>query len=126
MATHWGTWSAEQRAAGEPEAGSPREALPPERVADLIAWIATAPPELVLKRDDRLAAGRPRLAVAQAARPARCRLALTTHYLDEAEQLCQRVGFIRAGRLLAEGTAAELIARYGGGDLEDAYIEAMR
>jgi ABC-2 type transport system ATP-binding protein len=51
---------------------------------------------------------------------------LTTHYLEEAAQLCERVGFIRAGRLLAEGTAADLIARYGGHDLEDAYIEAMR
>jgi NAD(P)-dependent dehydrogenase (short-subunit alcohol dehydrogenase family) len=47
MATHWGTWSADQRAAA-PNAGSPRQALPPDRVADLIAWIATAPPELVL------------------------------------------------------------------------------
>jgi NADP-dependent 3-hydroxy acid dehydrogenase YdfG len=47
MATHWGTWSAEQRASAEP-AGNPYEALPPERVAELIAWIATAPPELVL------------------------------------------------------------------------------
>jgi ABC-2 type transport system ATP-binding protein len=51
---------------------------------------------------------------------------LTTHYLEEAEQLCERVGFIRAGRLVAEGTAADLIARYGGSRLEDAYIEAMR
>jgi ABC-2 type transport system ATP-binding protein len=51
---------------------------------------------------------------------------LTTHYLEEAQELCERVAFIRAGRILAEGTAAELIARYGGGRLEDAYIEAMR
>jgi NADP-dependent 3-hydroxy acid dehydrogenase YdfG len=48
MATHWGTWSAEQRGSAKPEAGHPQEALPPESVADLIAWIATAPPELVL------------------------------------------------------------------------------
>jgi NADP-dependent 3-hydroxy acid dehydrogenase YdfG len=47
MATHWGTWATEQRAA-ERRASSPREALPPESVAALIAWIATAPPELVL------------------------------------------------------------------------------
>jgi NADP-dependent 3-hydroxy acid dehydrogenase YdfG len=47
MATHWGIWSGEERGA-EPEAVSPREALPPETVADLIAWIAAAPPELVL------------------------------------------------------------------------------
>jgi ABC-2 type transport system ATP-binding protein len=51
---------------------------------------------------------------------------LTTHYLEEAQELCERVAFIRAGRILAEGTAGELIARYGGGRLEDAYIEAMR
>jgi NADP-dependent 3-hydroxy acid dehydrogenase YdfG len=48
MATHWGTWSADERGSGESNAGSPREALPPKMVADLIAWIATAPPELVL------------------------------------------------------------------------------
>jgi NADP-dependent 3-hydroxy acid dehydrogenase YdfG len=47
MATHWGTWSSEDRS-GHDEARSPREALPPERVADFIAWIAAAPPELVL------------------------------------------------------------------------------
>jgi ABC-2 type transport system ATP-binding protein len=51
---------------------------------------------------------------------------LTTHYLEEAETLCERVGFIRAGRLLAEGAAAELISHYGGPSLQDAYIEAMR
>jgi NAD(P)-dependent dehydrogenase (short-subunit alcohol dehydrogenase family) len=47
MATHWGTWSAEDRS--EPaEPPDPRRALPPERVAAFIAWVATAPPELVL------------------------------------------------------------------------------
>lgn len=38
----------------------------------------------------------------------------TTHYLEEAEQLCQRVGIIDHGRLLAEGTLAELQERLGG------------
>jgi NADP-dependent 3-hydroxy acid dehydrogenase YdfG len=47
MATHWGTWTPEERAGGD-QASDPREALPPETVADFIAWIATAPPELVL------------------------------------------------------------------------------
>jgi ABC-2 type transport system ATP-binding protein len=51
---------------------------------------------------------------------------LTTHYLEEAETLCERIAFIRAGRVAAEGTPAELTARFGGDRLEDAYVEAMR
>jgi ABC-2 type transport system ATP-binding protein len=51
---------------------------------------------------------------------------LTTHYIEEADALCERVAFIRAGRIAAEGTPAELTGRYGGQRLEDAYLEAMR
>jgi len=38
----------------------------------------------------------------------------TTHYLEEAESLCQRIGIIDHGRLLAEGTLGELQDRLGG------------
>jgi NADP-dependent 3-hydroxy acid dehydrogenase YdfG len=48
MATHWGTFAPSDRRERERQANNPRAALPPERVADFIAWIATAPPELVL------------------------------------------------------------------------------
>jgi ABC-2 type transport system ATP-binding protein len=51
---------------------------------------------------------------------------LTTHYIDEAEALCERVALIRAGRIVTEGTPEELVERYGGERLEDAYLEAMR
>jgi ABC-2 type transport system ATP-binding protein len=51
---------------------------------------------------------------------------LTTHYIEEADALCERVAFIRAGRIAAEGAPAELTARYGGARLEDAYLQAMR
>jgi ABC-2 type transport system ATP-binding protein len=34
----------------------------------------------------------------------------TTHYMEEAERLCARIGIIDSGRLIAEGTRAELIA----------------
>jgi ABC-2 type transport system ATP-binding protein len=51
---------------------------------------------------------------------------LTTHYIEEAEALCERVAFIRAGRTAAEGTPAELSERYGRERLEEAYLEAMR
>jgi len=39
---------------------------------------------------------------------------LTTHYMDEAEQLCDRVGIVDHGRLIAEGTPSDLIHRIGG------------
>ena len=38
----------------------------------------------------------------------------TTHYMDEAQRLCDRVAVIDHGKLLAMGTVEELIAKYGG------------
>jgi ABC-2 type transport system ATP-binding protein len=37
----------------------------------------------------------------------------TTHYMEEAERLCDRVGVIDAGRLIAEGTRRELVEKLG-------------
>jgi ABC-2 type transport system ATP-binding protein len=37
----------------------------------------------------------------------------TTHYMEEAERLCDRVGIIDQGRLIAEGTRRELVAKIG-------------
>jgi ABC-2 type transport system ATP-binding protein len=39
---------------------------------------------------------------------------LTTHYMDEAERLCDRLAIIDYGQIIAEGTPAELIARLTG------------
>lgn len=39
---------------------------------------------------------------------------ITTHYMDEAERLCERVAVIDHGKVIALGTPAELIARVGG------------
>ena len=39
-------------------------------------------------------------------------LLLTTHYMDEAEQLCDRLVVVDKGTIMAEGTPAELIRRY--------------
>ncbi len=41
----------------------------------------------------------------------------TTHYMEEAERLCDRVGILDGGRLIAEGTQAELVSRVGEHDL---------
>ncbi|MDI4646842.1 ATP-binding cassette domain-containing protein [Cohnella hashimotonis] len=43
---------------------------------------------------------------------------LTTQYLEEADQLADRIGVINGGRIVAEGTAAELKARIGGEVIE--------
>jgi ABC-2 type transport system ATP-binding protein len=40
---------------------------------------------------------------------------LVTHFMDEAERLCDRLAILRHGRVLAEGTPADLVDRYGGG-----------
>lgn len=47
---------------------------------------------------------------------------LTTHYLEEAESLSDRVGIMSRGVLCAEGTAAELKAKAGTDDFEETFI----
>ena len=39
---------------------------------------------------------------------------LTTHYMDEAERLCDRLAIVDHGQVIAEGTPADLIERLGG------------
>ncbi len=41
----------------------------------------------------------------------------TTHYMEEAERLCDRIGILDNGRLIAEGTQSELVSRVGEHDL---------
>src|SRR6476660_3482911 len=47
---------------------------------------------------------------------------LTTHYIEEAEQLCDRIAFINEGRIVGEGTSSQLADRFGVANLEDAYL----
>jgi ABC-2 type transport system ATP-binding protein len=48
---------------------------------------------------------------------------LTTHYLEEAEELCDRIGIIQAGKLVALETTQKLI---GEGSLQDIFLELTR
>ncbi|VTR92630.1 abc transporter atpase : ABC-type multidrug transport system, ATPase component OS=Singulisphaera acidiphila (strain ATCC BAA-1392 / DSM 18658 / VKM B-2454 / MOB10) GN=Sinac_1472 PE=3 SV=1: ABC_tran [Gemmata massiliana] len=48
---------------------------------------------------------------------------ITTHYMDEAERLCDRVAVIDHGKVIALGTPAELIARVGGEHVIDLDID---
>lgn len=50
---------------------------------------------------------------------------LTTHYLEEAETLCERVAFIRRGRIVDEGPPGELVAAAGVRSLEEVYVDVM-
>jgi len=47
---------------------------------------------------------------------------LTTHDMAEAERLCAHIGFLAHGKLVAEGTARELISRAHAETLDDAFI----
>lgn len=48
---------------------------------------------------------------------------LTTHYMEEAEELCDRVGIIDHGKLIALGTPKELIAKNQVKNLEELFLK---
>ena len=48
---------------------------------------------------------------------------LTTHILEVAERLAQRIGILSGGKLIAEGTLEELRTRSGENSLEDVFLE---
>jgi ABC-2 type transport system ATP-binding protein len=49
-------------------------------------------------------------------------IVLTTHYMEEAEELCDRVGIVDHGKLIALGSPSDLKGDYGAKDLEDVFI----
>ncbi|GIW70783.1 MAG: sodium ABC transporter ATP-binding protein [Planctomycetota bacterium] len=46
----------------------------------------------------------------------------STHDMAEAQKLCDRIGILHRGRLWAEGTVAEILARAGTSELEEAFL----
>jgi ABC-2 type transport system ATP-binding protein len=50
---------------------------------------------------------------------------ITTHYIDEARR-CDRVGFVRAGAIVAEGSPDALLAQTQTTSLEDAFLSVVR
>jgi sodium transport system ATP-binding protein len=49
----------------------------------------------------------------------------STHVMSEVEKLCDHIGIIHGGKLLAEGTLADLRARSGLRDLEDIFVKVV-
>ncbi|MBR6595811.1 MAG: ABC transporter ATP-binding protein [Oscillospiraceae bacterium] len=56
----------------------------------------------------------------------RITIILTTHYMEEAEALSDRIGILKSGRLLAVGTAEELKAKAGAQDFESAFVTIVK
>jgi ABC-2 type transport system ATP-binding protein len=51
---------------------------------------------------------------------------LTTHYMEEAEALSDRIGILKSGRLLAVGTPEELKSQAGTADFETAFVTIVK
>lgn len=56
----------------------------------------------------------------------RITIILTTHYMEEAEALSDRIGIMKNGRLLAIGTAEELKTKAGTDNFETAFISILK
>ena len=56
----------------------------------------------------------------------RITIILTTHYMEEAETLSDRIGIMKSGRLLAEGTAKELKNLAGTDSFETAFVKIVK
>jgi ABC-2 type transport system ATP-binding protein len=50
---------------------------------------------------------------------------LTTHYLEEAEELCEEIALINDGKIAAQGTSAELKKEYGVSNIEGVYLKVV-
>ncbi|MCO6438943.1 MAG: ABC transporter ATP-binding protein [Phycisphaerae bacterium] len=63
--------------------------------------------------------------IVRAERQRGCTILLTTHYMDEAEKLCDRVAVIDQGRAIALGTPRDLILTLGGDHVIEFEVDDM-
>ena len=55
-----------------------------------------------------------------------CSILLASHNMGEVERLCDNVLMMKQGRLVDQGSPAELLRRYGRDDLEDVFLDVAR
>jgi len=139
------------RARGEPErigealeeaaelTGLPRSVLEGRRMGDYskgmkrrvqVAWALAVRPRLAILDEptsglDVEASYELRETIAEYARRHRVTVLLSSHNMLEVETLCTRVALIRSGRLVAEGTPAEILKETGARNLEEAYMRLI-
>jgi ABC-2 type transport system ATP-binding protein len=97
-----------------------------QRRVDLAASLMHLPAVVFLDEPTEGLDPRARAAIWEALDQLRARLGvtvvLTTHYMEEADRLCDRIGIIDRGRIAVEGTPAELKASVQSASLEDVYL----
>jgi ABC-2 type transport system ATP-binding protein len=96
------------------------------RRVDLAAALMHLPPVLFLDEPTEGLDPRSRAAIWEILEELKVRLGttvvLSTHYMEEAERLCDRIGIVSDGLLIAEGSPAELIAATRSTGLEGVYL----
>jgi ABC-2 type transport system ATP-binding protein len=97
-----------------------------QRRVDLAASLIHLPPVVFLDEPTEGLDPRARAAIWDALDRLRQHLGvtvlLTTHYMDEADRLCDRLGIIDRGSVVVEGTPAALKASIGSDSLQDVYL----
>ena len=97
-----------------------------QRRADLASALMHLPPVLFLDEPTEGLDPRARAAIWDALDRLRRTLGvtvvLTTHYMDEADRLCDRIGIIDRGTVVTEGTPRELKASVRSASLKDVYL----
>jgi ABC-2 type transport system ATP-binding protein len=53
-------------------------------------------------------------------------LLVTSHNMTDVDRICERVVFVAAGRVVADGTPTEVIQRFGRGNLEEVFLHLAR
>jgi ABC-2 type transport system ATP-binding protein len=97
-----------------------------QRRVDLAASLTHLPPVVFLDEPTEGLDPRARAAIWDALDRLRQHLGvtvlLTTHYMEEADRLCDRLGIIDRGSVVVEGTPAALKASIGSDSLQDVYL----
>jgi ABC-2 type transport system ATP-binding protein len=97
-----------------------------QRRVDLAASLTHLPPVVFLDEPTEGLDPRARASIWEALDRLREHLGvtvlLTTHFMDEADRLCDRLGIVDRGRIVVEGTPAELKASIGSDSLQDVYL----